>query len=120
MLGVKLSQNKEMIKKRSDKFEAKFGNSVEGFVISHEMIQQLEGAILTIVDASFANESQREALKSLFRNEIWGWASDYSYWQPIIKLAWESDGETKVIKTLEVVKDAAVGQGSRGPKIVAR
>lgn len=34
-------------------------------------ISHLEGELLTVVDASFADKQQREAIKSLIRNTIW-------------------------------------------------
>ena len=40
-------------------------------VISGVEISHLEGELLTIVDASFADKGQREAMKSLIRNTLW-------------------------------------------------
>jgi hypothetical protein len=34
-------------------------------------VSHLEGELLTVIDASFADKSQREAIKSLVRNTIW-------------------------------------------------
>jgi len=38
---------------------------------SYRVTQHLEGKLLTIVDASFPDVQQREAVKSLVRNAIW-------------------------------------------------
>ena len=38
---------------------------------SYRITQHLEGKLLTIVDASFPDREQREAVKSLVRNAIW-------------------------------------------------
>lgn len=39
-------------------------------------IQDLEGKILTFIDASVADPVQRKALKDLLRPAIWSWAID--------------------------------------------
>lgn len=42
-------------------------------VISHEVFNELYGKILTLVDATFPEGSQKEAFKSLVKNEMSGW-----------------------------------------------
>ena len=42
--------------------------------IFHAIVGQVEGRILTIVEASYQDIEQREAVKSLVRNAIWDWA----------------------------------------------
>lgn len=37
-------------------------------------ISQLEGKILTLIDATAADPTQRKALKDLIRQNIWEWA----------------------------------------------
>lgn len=45
--------------------------------IYHGNIQNLEGKILTIVDASFVDREQRKAVKDLIRRAIWfDWAGN--------------------------------------------
>ena len=42
-------------------------------VISHEVFNELYGKVLTLVDATFPEGSQKEAFKSLVKNEMSGW-----------------------------------------------
>jgi len=42
-------------------------------VISSEMFNELYGKVLTVVDATFADGSQKEAFKTLLKNELSGW-----------------------------------------------
>ena len=42
-------------------------------VISHEVFNELYGKVLTLVDATFQDGSQKEAFKSLIKNEMSGW-----------------------------------------------
>jgi hypothetical protein len=64
-----------------------FGNpmsekTVEIAVYTYELNQtfrNIEGKILTIVDAMSADNSQKEALKSLIRSAIWDTADRLSY-----------------------------------------
>lgn len=44
-------------------------------VLEHSDLSQVEGRILTIIDASFTDRQQREAVKSLVRVALWDWAS---------------------------------------------
>lgn len=44
-------------------------------LLQYEEIRRLEGQMLTIVDASFTDKEQREAVKSIVRNNIWSWSS---------------------------------------------
>lgn len=46
-------------------------NIVSRAVYSGIDISHLEGELLTLIDASFAEKEQREAIKSLVRNTIW-------------------------------------------------
>ena len=36
------------------------------------LIRQIEGQMLTIADASFVDQEQRRAVKSLIKNTLWG------------------------------------------------
>lgn len=38
-------------------------------------MSHLEGQLLTIIDAAFADDQQRESVKSLVRNTVWGFHS---------------------------------------------
>jgi len=42
-------------------------------IISHEVFNELYGKVLTLVDATFQEGSQKEAFKSLIKNEMSGW-----------------------------------------------
>lgn len=42
-------------------------------VISSEVFNELYGKVLTLVDATFQEGSQKEAFKSLIKNEMSGW-----------------------------------------------
>lgn len=46
------------------------------YVFNTHNIQDLEGKILTFIDASISDSVQRKALKDLLRPMIWGWAID--------------------------------------------
>jgi hypothetical protein len=48
-------------------------------LLTYDEIQRVEGRILTIVDASFPDKEQREAVKSLVRTSIWHWADNMYY-----------------------------------------
>lgn len=50
-------------------------NDVEYLHFSPQ-IQDLEGRILTLVDASISDPVQRKALKNLFSPMIWSWAME--------------------------------------------
>ena len=39
--------------------------------------KEIEGKLLTIIDATFNDKEQRNAQKSIIRNTIWDWSSDY-------------------------------------------
>lgn len=39
-------------------------------------VNNLIGRVLTIVDASYSDEKQREGVKSLMKKEIWSWAKE--------------------------------------------
>jgi len=43
-------------------------------LLQYEEIRRIEGQMLTIIDASFTDKEQREAVKSLVRSNIWDWA----------------------------------------------
>lgn len=42
-----------------------------------ESIKELEGKILTIIDATTPNEVQRKAIKDVARSAIWSWGSSW-------------------------------------------
>lgn len=44
------------------------------YVLFSWAIQQLEGQILTVIDASIADPVQRKAVKDILRPMIWKWA----------------------------------------------
>lgn len=58
------------------KQENKTPNSLSEVVYVHRSysIQDLEGKILTFIDASISDPVQRKALKDLLRPMIWSWA----------------------------------------------
>lgn len=46
-------------------------NLVPRVVLDTVSLSHLEGELLTVIDASFADKTQREAIKSLIRNTVW-------------------------------------------------
>lgn len=42
-------------------------------VISYDLFNELYGRVLTVVDATFQEGNQKEAFKSLLKNEMSGW-----------------------------------------------
>jgi hypothetical protein len=49
--------------------------------VSYEALQNLEGKVLTLIDASISDKEQRKAMKDLFRNIYWfQWISN-SMWR---------------------------------------
>lgn len=54
----------------SDNFE-RLNNVISNPVYTGVDVSHLEGELLTIVDASFADKRQCESIKSLMRNTIW-------------------------------------------------
>lgn len=58
-----------------DAFIEKCVNHIENeewyAILHYDEIRNLEGKILTIIDASFTDVKQREAVKSLIRESIW-------------------------------------------------
>jgi hypothetical protein len=47
-------------------------------LLQYSEIQRIEGQMLTIMDASFMDKEQREAVKSIVRSNIWLWARSLS------------------------------------------
>jgi len=41
--------------------------------ISFNAVKSLEGQLLTLIEATHADETQRESLKSIIRTTIWNW-----------------------------------------------
>lgn len=54
----------------SDNFE-RINNVVSRPVYTGVEVSHLEGELLTILDASFTDKTQRESIKSLVRNTLW-------------------------------------------------
>lgn len=51
-------------------------------IISHEIFNELYGKVLTLVDATFQDGTQKEAFKSLMKNEMSNWydkSTDYAF-----------------------------------------
>jgi hypothetical protein len=49
-------------------------------MVTYENMQNLEGKILTIIDASFQDTEQRKAVKDVFRRTFWfDWMEHYVY-----------------------------------------
>ena len=40
-------------------------------MVSHDSLQNLEGKILTLIDASYQDKEQRKAVKDIFRRTFW-------------------------------------------------
>lgn len=40
-------------------------------LITYESLQNLEGKVLTLIDAAFADKEQRKAMKDIFRRTFW-------------------------------------------------
>lgn len=56
-----------------------YGGSYYGLV-SYENLQNLEGKILTMIDASFQDREQRKAVKDMFRRMYWfDWIENNMY-----------------------------------------
>ena len=55
-----------------------FDTFTEPSLIDGAKMRNLEGKLLTIIDATFQDKYQREAHKSLVRNEIWNWWYQYN------------------------------------------
>jgi predicted kinase len=70
--SVKSQENKrqgqiEMVTKGVDYFA----------LLKYQEIRHLEGKILTLVDATYSDKTQREAVKCLFRQMVWfDWAKN--------------------------------------------
>lgn len=50
----------------------------DGRVFSYNAHQNLEGQILTIIDASISDIEQRKAVKDLIRQTLWGFVHEWS------------------------------------------
>ena len=48
-------------------------------MIEMNEISNLVGKLLTIADASFQDEQQREAVKSLIKRTVWKWGKQYHF-----------------------------------------
>jgi len=41
--------------------------------LSFSAVKSLEGQLLTLIEATHADETQRESLKSIIRTTVWNW-----------------------------------------------
>ena len=55
-----------------------FDTFSEPSLISSKELRNIEGRLLTIIDATFQDKFQREAQKSIVRKEIWEWWYQYN------------------------------------------
>lgn len=62
-------------------------------------IQELEGKILTFIDASVSDSVQRKALKDLLRPAIWSWAID-SNMADMYKIEMVDSVKSGIVKSL--------------------
>lgn len=74
-MAVKVKSNKSKVMSKNSQVKHDTPNDVEYLHFSPQ-IQDLEGQILTFIDASISDPVQRKALKDLFRPMIWRWAID--------------------------------------------
>lgn len=59
-------------------------------VISYERINDLVGKLLTMIDATFTDKEQRQAMKDLYKQIAWDW---YQNQQQPLQRPWENDRE---------------------------
>lgn len=71
----------------------KDNNPAVMYVISTHSIGDLEGRVLTLIDASMSDPVQRKAMKDLLRPMIWNWAAD-SNMESYYELKQKSVGNT--------------------------
>lgn len=58
--------------KNKKPFIAESGEKKINLIQVYCLVSDLEGKILTVIDASITEQKQREAIKSLLRQYIWG------------------------------------------------
>ena len=52
--------------------------SSEEFMFHHFEVSSLEGKLLTLIDASIADSTQRKAVKDLLRQQLWEWVYSHN------------------------------------------
>lgn len=65
------------------------------FIVTSYNVSQLEGEVLTLIDASVSDPVQRKAQKDLFKNMIWNWVYRTN---PPVKGSVGSASKTEIIQ----------------------
>jgi len=65
-------------------------------------ISNLVGQLLTITDASFQDKQQREAVKSLIKNTVWDWGSEWHLGATKENIKWMEQNSEECIPDDEI------------------
>lgn len=95
-LDLELKESLEVIGVIRDDFEPDTDGSVRSSadfepVIDIGDMNHLVGKLLTLIDATFVDEKQREAMKDIFRTVLWDWDM---YLRDQMSLAWKEHKES--------------------------
>ena len=112
-----MTEDREQIEREAASVEV-FGDmswSVSGFVITEESLKTLEGQLLTQLEASIGEHTQREALKSIARRMLWSWYEEATKNQPVVRVTWSESGEKGNEPMVEVhlLTPSSQGVGSK-------
>ena len=113
-----MKNKKEVERNAADVKSGEFSWEYSGSVIPRDTLRTLEGKLLTQVDASVPEHTQREALKSVVRNIVWDWFEETTRFMPMVSITFIENADGTVagqplpqpkVKEVKVVEDDSVG-----------